>query len=159
MPLWLTPNDPMGEGGRRNGTAPLPTTSCELRSQPERDILPFAEIPAQNSPAVSIVQAVVRFSFHASRYQWLFNHLVLWTGSECVSCANTRRAQHPMLPITSPRTIRGLCIDPRRGNLFPPSCGFVAELPTVRAEPQSATPELLAGGRSLGRKVECRRFR
>ena len=33
---------------------------------------------------------------------------------------------------------------------------FAAELPTVRAELHSALPELLQGGRSLGRKGACR---
>ena len=45
-------------------------------------------------------------------------HLGLWTGGLLV-LTSTRRAQHQVLPITSSRTIRGLCLDPRRGNLFP----------------------------------------
>jgi hypothetical protein len=46
-----------------------------LRSQPGRYTFPFAELPAQNSLTVSIVQAVGCFSFQAFRYQWFFNHL------------------------------------------------------------------------------------
>jgi hypothetical protein len=56
--------------------APLPTTSRVLRSQPDRYIFFQAEIPAKNSPAISCVQAVGRFSFQACRYQWFFNHLI-----------------------------------------------------------------------------------
>jgi hypothetical protein len=63
VPLGLTPNDPIGGlGGNSTGLLAYDQLWV-LWSQPERYIFPFAEIPAQNSPAVSIVQAVVRFSF------------------------------------------------------------------------------------------------
>src|SRR5256885_3034996 len=48
VPLGLTPKDP--------------------------DLFPFAELPAKNSPAASIVQAEINFSCQAPRYQWFFNH-------------------------------------------------------------------------------------
>ena len=40
LPIGLTPNDPMGALGG-TARAPLPTTSCVLRSQPDRQIPPY----------------------------------------------------------------------------------------------------------------------
>jgi len=75
VPLGLTPNDPIGGLGG-NSTGPLAYDQLGvLRSQPERYVFPYAEIPAQNSPTIPFVQVVFASRF---RHTVTSGSLIIW---------------------------------------------------------------------------------
>ena len=59
----------------------------------------------------------------------VINQMVSGRADDC-SCTghSTRRAQHPVLPIISPRIIRGRCIDLRGKTCFHDQMGWRAPL-------------------------------
>ena len=62
----------VGKGARTVSAEP---TDGVVRSQPERYVFPYAEIPAQNSPTIPFVQAVFASRF---RHTVTSGSLIIW---------------------------------------------------------------------------------